>query len=83
MSASLILRIDHGPQYISNEFRESMKFMGIDRESIKKRTPEDNGEIGSFHRSLNTDYLWVNGIETFDDAASLTEYTFLNRVFPT
>ena len=66
--ARLILRTDNGPQYIAGEFRESMKIMGIDQEYIQKQTPEDNGDIESFHSSLKTDYIWVNGIETFEDA---------------
>ena len=48
----LILRTDNGPQYISREFRESMKLLGIKSEYIQKHTPEDNGDIESFHNSL-------------------------------
>ena len=53
----LILRTDNGPQYISREFRESMKLLGIRSEYIQKHTPEDNGDIESFHNSLKTDYI--------------------------
>ena len=45
----LVLRIDNGPQYISKEFRESMELLGIRLEYIQKHTPEDNGDIESFH----------------------------------
>ena len=51
---NLILRTDNGPQYIS---RESMKLLGIRSEYIQKHTPEDNGDIESFHNSLKTDYI--------------------------
>ena len=74
--ARLILRTDNGPQYIAGEFRESMKIMGIGQEYIQKQTPEDNGDIESFHSSLKTDYIWVNDIETFEDAKNLMEYAF-------
>ena len=72
----LILRTDNGPQYISREFRESVKLLGIRSEYIQKHTPEDNGDIESFHNSLKTDYIWVNDLETFEDAKKLIEYAF-------
>ncbi len=72
----LILRTDNGPQYVSGEFRASMKVMGIGQEYIQKHTPEDNGDIESFHSSLKMDYIWVNDIETFGDAENLMKYAF-------
>ena len=55
-----------------------MKFLGIKSEYIQKHTPEDNGDIESFHNSLKTDYIWVNDIETFDDAKRLMEQAFID-----
>ena len=75
---NLILRTDNGPQYISREFRESMKLLGIKSEYIQKHTPEDNGDIESFHNSLKTDYIWVNDLETFQDAENLMEHAFID-----
>ena len=72
----LVLRTDNGLQYISREFRESMKLLGIKSEYIQKHTPEDNGDIESFHNSLKTDYIWPNDLETFEDAENLMEYAF-------
>ncbi len=74
--SNLILRTDNGPQYIAREFRESMRLMGIGQEYIQKHTPEDNGDIESFHNSLKTDYIWTNDIETFQEAEKLMEYAF-------
>ncbi|MDA8054566.1 MAG: hypothetical protein M0Z77_02800 [Thermoplasmatales archaeon] len=51
----LILRTDNGPQYNSQEFRNSMNILTIALEYIKKHTPEDNGDIESFHGSIKTD----------------------------
>ena len=73
---NLILRTDNGPQYISREFRESVKLLGIRSEYIQKHTPEDNGDIESFHNSLKTDYIWVSDLETFQDAKRLMESAF-------
>ena len=53
-----------------------MKILGIRSEYIQKHTPEDNGDIESFHNSLKTDYIWVNDLETFEDAGKLMEYAF-------
>jgi transposase InsO family protein len=72
----LVLRTDNGPQYISHEFKESMKLLGIRSEYIQKHTPEDNGDIESFHNSLKTDYIWVTDLETFEDARKLMQYAF-------
>ena len=54
----LVLRTDNGPQSISKEFRSAMKLLGIKLEYIQKHTPEDSGDIESFHNSIKTDYLW-------------------------
>jgi transposase InsO family protein len=68
---SLVLRTDNGPQYISEIFRNTVKILGIRSEYIQKHTPEDNGDIESFHNSLKTDYIWVTDLETFEDAEKL------------
>ena len=61
-----------------------MKLLGIKSEYIQKHTPEDNGDIESFHNSLKTDYIWVNDLETFQDARKLMEsaFTDYNTVRP-
>jgi transposase InsO family protein len=75
---SLVLRTDNGPQYISHEFRNAMKLLGIKLEYIQKHTPEDNGDIESFHNSIKTDYIWPNDLETFVDAGKLMEQAFID-----
>ena len=72
----LILRTDNAPQYVANAFKHSMKILGIGQEYIRKHTPEDNGNIESFHSSLKTDYVWVTDLETFEDAEKLMKYAF-------
>lgn len=53
-----------------------MKILGIRSKYIRKHTPEDNGDIESFHNSLKTDYIWPNDFETFEDAENFMEYAF-------
>ena len=72
----LVLRTDNGPQYISNEFRNAMKLLGIKLEYIQKHTPEDNGDIESFHNSIKTDYIWPNEFRNFNDASMEIEKAF-------
>ena len=80
----IILRLDNGSQYISKEFKSAMKYLGITIEHIKKQTPEDNGDIGSFHNSLKTDYIWPYKFDTYDTASTKTEEAFqdYNKVRP-
>ncbi|MDA8055567.1 MAG: hypothetical protein M0Z77_07985 [Thermoplasmatales archaeon] len=54
----LVLRVDNCPQYLARELKVSMKLLRISLEYIQKHTPEDNGNIESFHSSLKTDYVW-------------------------
>ena len=75
---NIILRTDNGPQYTSEIFKNTVKILGIRSEYIQKHTPEDNGDIESFHNSLKTDYIWINDLETFEDAEKLIEHAFIN-----
>jgi transposase InsO family protein len=72
----LVLRTNNGPQYVSETFKNTVKILGIKSEYIQKHTPEDNGDIESFHNLLKTDYIWPNDLETFEDAENLMEYAF-------
>ena len=65
----MALITDNGPQYISQEFRNAMRPLGIKLEYIQKHTPEDNGNIESFHNSIKTDYIWPNEFRDFHDAS--------------
>ncbi|MDA8055880.1 MAG: integrase core domain-containing protein [Thermoplasmatales archaeon] len=65
----LMLRTDNGPQYISQQFGSSMNLLGISLEYIQKHTPEDNGNIESFHSSLKTDYVWSYELSGYRDAS--------------
>ena len=73
---NLILRTDNGTQYTAKAFKETVKLLNIKQEYIKKQTPEDNGDIESFHNSLKTDYIWVNDLNNFNDAKELMEYAY-------
>ena len=46
-----------------------MKLLGIELEYIQKRTPEDNGEIESFHNSIKIDYIRPSEFRDFHEAS--------------
>ncbi len=54
----LVLSIDNCSQYISKEFKNALKLLGIKLEYIQKHTPEDDGDIGSPYNSIKTGYIW-------------------------
>ena len=54
----LTLRVDNGTQYTSRDFRSSMAALGIKLEYIYANTPEQNGHIESFHKTLKKEYVW-------------------------
>ena len=72
----LRLRADNGPQYTSNAFRESMKALGPRLEHIMYRTPEQNGGIESFHKTLKREYVWPFEFNSFQDADRAMDVAF-------
>lgn len=64
----LTLRVDNGSQYRSREFIESMKALGIKLEFIFVNTPEQNGHIESFQKTLKREYIWTNDFKSYQEA---------------
>ena len=73
---NITLRTDNGPQYISKEFNNYLKLLGIKHEYIERETPEENGDIESFHNSIKTDYIWINEINNSNDGKIIIENAF-------
>jgi putative transposase len=67
-TSNLTLRVDNGSQYRSREFTESMKALGIRLEFIFVNTPEQNGHIESFQKTLKREYIWTNDFKDYQDA---------------
>lgn len=72
----LVLSVDNGPQYISQQFRSAMNLLGIHIEYIQKNTPEDNGNIESFHNSFKTDYAWPYEFQNYGEASVTIKNAF-------
>ncbi|MHB1889233.1 MAG: transposase [Thermoplasmataceae archaeon] len=77
-------RSDNGDQYTSHYFMEHARVMGFTQEFIEKSTPEQDGDIESFHMSLKTDYIWVIEIKDFSEGMNVIENAFsdYNNVRP-
>ncbi len=73
---NITLRTDNGTQYISKEFNNYLKLLAINHEYIERETPEENGDIASFHNSIKTDYIWVNEINNLNDGKIIIENAF-------
>lgn len=74
----LTLRTDNGTQYTSRKFRESMKTLNIQHEFIWHHTPQQNGHIESFHRTLKKEYLWPHEFANYQAAEQALSKAFVD-----
>lgn len=74
----LILRTDNGTQFSAKIFKETVKLFGITQEFIEKHTPEDNGDIESFHRSIKADYIWPYEFEDYNEAEKAIKEAYID-----
>jgi putative transposase len=64
----LSLRQDHGSQYDSKDFRREMNYLGLALSPAFVRSPECNGVIERFHRTLQEQLFDLHCFETIDEA---------------
>jgi putative transposase len=67
-AGALTLRVDNGSQYRSRQFIDSMKALGIRLEFIFANTPEQNGHVESFHKTLKREYIWARDFRDYQEA---------------
>jgi len=72
----LTIRADNGSQYTSNAFRKSMSVLGLKLEHIAVNTPEQNGHIESFHKSLKKEYVWTMDFLDYQQAEAAIRGAF-------
>jgi len=63
----LNVRHDHGSNYMSQDFREELTFLGIVSSPSFVREPEGNGVAERFIRTLKENLLWVKTFETIEE----------------
>ena len=73
---NLVIRTDNGSQYTSKAFRKSLAVLGLKLEHIYYNTPEQNGHIESFHKTLKKEYIWSNDFQNYQEAESAIRDAF-------
>ena len=64
----LFLRSDHGTQYMSKDFQNELKFLGLNYSPAFVRSPECNGVIERFHRTIKEQVFDISVFETIEEA---------------
>ncbi len=72
------LRTDHGSQYGSRSFKDSMRVLGVRQEFIAVNTPEQNGHMESFHKTLKREYVWTRDFQFFQEASETIQEAYVD-----
>ena len=64
VAEGLVLRHDHGPQYMSHALQREIAFLGIESSPSFVRSPQGNGVDERFVRPLKEQLLWVRAFDT-------------------
>ena len=75
---NLVIRTDNGSQYTSKAFRKSISALGLKLEHIYYNTPEQNGHIESFHKTLKKEYIWSNDFQNYQEAELAIKDAFVD-----
>jgi len=67
IAQGLLLRQDHGSQYMSQVFQEELTFLGIASSPALVREPEGNGCAERFIRTLKENLLWLTIFDTVEE----------------
>ncbi len=75
IATGLKVRHDHGSVYISDDFQNEIRFLGIEPSPAFVRQPEGNGCIERFFRTLKEQLLWVRRFRDLEELrAALREF---------
>ena len=67
VARGLKLRHDHGSNYMSGDFQDEIKCLGIEASPSFVREPEGNGVAERFIRTLKENLLWVRTFNSIED----------------
>jgi putative transposase len=67
VARELKLRHDHGSNYMSGDFQDEIKCLGIEASPSFVRQPEGNGVAERFIRTLKENLLWVRTFKTIEE----------------
>ncbi len=68
LATGLFLRNDHGSQYDSDDFQAELKFLGLASSPAFVRSPQCNGIIERFNRTLQEQVFDIHCFETIEEA---------------
>lgn len=75
LARGLKLRHDHGSNYMSGDFQDEIKCLGIEASPSFVREPEGNGVAERLIRTLKENLLWVRSFDTIEELrAALVEF---------
>jgi putative transposase len=63
----LVLRHDHGSQFLSHAYQAELRFLGIRSSPAFLREPEGNGCAERFIRTLKEQVLWIESFTTIEE----------------
>lgn len=66
-ASGLSLRHDHGSQYMSHDFQQELRFLGVRSTPAFVAEPECNGVAERFIRTLKEQLLWVETFDTIEE----------------
>jgi putative transposase len=67
VARGLAIRHDHGSQYMSDVFQDELRFLGAESSPAFVRSPEGNGCIERFIRTLKEQLLWVRSFRNAEE----------------
>jgi len=67
IAAGLKVRHDHGSQFVADDYRRELTFLGIESSPAFVREPEGNGCVERFIRTLKENLLWVRRFDTIEE----------------
>lgn len=70
VAVGLKLRHDHGSVYMSDDFQNEIRFLGMEPSPAFVRQPEGNGCIERFFRTLKEQLLWVRRFGDLEELRS-------------
>jgi transposase InsO family protein len=68
VARGLALRHDHGPQYLSRDFRSEIAYLGITSSPAYVGEPEGNGIAERFIRTLKEQCLYLHRFRDLEEA---------------
>ena len=64
-----VIRSDNGLIFQSKRFRDACRLYGLSQEFITPYTPQQNGLVERFFRSLKEECVWLQNFRSFEEAA--------------